>query len=202
MIGAVRSSRARTRRFGTSLLSLTAVLATVTAIVWAASPAGVGAAATTTTSASTTTTASGAFYPTGMNALGVTAQAGYDQVVFQFEQKVPDYTVKVVGKPILASPSDKEVTVAGNAFVEITMHPSSVYDLGGNPMYTGPARVTFDGKAVVQVVQTQDFEGYLTWVVGLTEQVPYVVMTASDPARIAIDFQDPSAVTANPSFTG
>ncbi|HVN51285.1 MAG TPA: hypothetical protein VMT43_07625 [Acidimicrobiales bacterium] len=182
---------------------MTAVLATLTAMIWAAAPTGIGAAATTTTtSASTTTTGSSAFYPTGMSALGVTAQAGYDQVVFQFEQKVPDYTVKVVGKPILASPSDKEVAVAGNAFVEITMNPSSTFDLGGNPIYKGPAQITFNGKAVVQVVQTQDFEGYLTWVVGLTEQVPYVVMTASDPARLAIDFQDPSAVHTNPSFTG
>ena len=175
-------------------LAATATLLTITmaALVGWAPALGASPAATPPTAAL-------------LEAVGVFAQSGHDQVVFQFTDNVPGYKLTVVSKPIHADPSDQVVPIAGNAVVQVTMSPASGVDLtkpDAPRTYTGPTRITLNGKAVVEVVQTGDFEGVLTWDVGLTEQVPFVALTATNPARLAIDFQDPSEVTANPTFTG
>jgi len=184
------STQPRWRR---ALAALTAAVSvsTLALVAWSPAVATSGAATPPTSSL--------------LTAVGVFAQSGHDQVVFQFSNVVPGYTITSVSEPILADPSDKVVPVEGDAFVKVTMRPASGVDLtepDAPRTYTGPTTITLDGKAVVQVVEVGDFEGVLTWAVGLTEPVPYVAVTAAGPARLAIDFQDPSAVTANPSFTG
>jgi hypothetical protein len=171
----------------------TAVLAMVVLVV----SAPIGAADTTTTTVHTPP-------PTSLTGVGVSAQAGYDQVVFEFAGQVPGATVSVVSAPIVADASGQVVPVAGTAFVQITLKPSSGVDLtapGAPRTYTGPTRIALHGASIVEVVQTGDFEGVLTWVVGLTTAVPFTTVTAAAPARLAVDFQHP-ATSTNPSFTG
>jgi hypothetical protein len=192
MAGIRRLPGSTQRRWRRHLAALTAVVSvsTLALVGWAPAVATSAAAAPPATSL--------------LTAVGVFAQSGHDQVVFQFSNAVPGYTITSVSAPIHADPSDKVVPVQGNAFMKVTMKPASGVDLtqpDAPKTYTGPTAITLNGKAVVQVVEVGDFEGVLTWVVGLTEQVPFVAVTATNPARIAIDFQDPTAVTANPSFT-
>ncbi len=174
--------------------SALAVFALGAAVTCGAAPTASG-----TTSATSPTAGTGV-----LDAVGVFANAGYDQVVFQFVGGAPPYTVAVVHPPLLADASGQVITMAGTAFVKVVMHPASGFDPEtGTPVYTGPKRITFNGASVVEVVQGGDFEGYLTWYISLTEPVPMVSTTASDPGRIAIDFQHPAAAPANPpTFTG
>ena len=54
------------------------------------------------------------------------------------------------------------------------------------PTYTGPRRITPDGTTFVrEVVKTGDFEGYVTWVIGLNEKRVFTA-TASD-SELAIE---------------
>ena len=57
-----------------------------------------------------------------------------------------------------------------------------------NPTYTGPRTLTDLGLAhAVEVVNSEDFEGILTWVIGLDGQRPFTVSTLSSPPRVVVD---------------
>ena len=94
-----------------------------------------------------------------------------DQVQFRFSVPAPAataYQVGYVASPV-ASPSGLAVTVAGNYFLEVTLHPiSSVSYPAFDIVPTGTANV-------VEMRQTQNFEGYVTWVIGLRHRTPFWV---------------------------
>ena len=74
------------------------------------------------------------------------------------------------------------------------MEPASGFDLSvpeGELIYTGPRRLPGPGTPVQEIVRTGDFEAVLTWAVGLSERVPFRVLTLEDPARIVVDFAAP-----------
>ena len=109
-----------------------------------------------------------------LQTVGVFSQAGYDQVVFQFSNALPQYTVQVVSPPLSADPSGKPITIAGSVVVQVTMTPASGFDQTppGTQVYTGPTDITFNGASVMQVVERGDFEGVLSWYIGLRQPVP------------------------------
>lgn len=92
-----------------------------------------------------------------------------EQVQFTFRAPAPGgvgYDVRYVAAPV-ASPSGLPVHVAGDAFLEVTLHPAQSND------YAGPLDYTpFVTSNVVEVRQTQNFEGYVTWVIGLAHAAP------------------------------
>ncbi len=127
--------------------------------------------------------------------VAVAGHEGYDRVVFQFRNGLPGYRVEYVEPPLREDGSGNLVELDGDAFVVIRMEPASGFDLTvpeGELIYTGPRRIAGDGTSVVQeVVRTGDFEAVLTWAVGLSERVPFRVLTLDDPARIVVDFEAP-----------
>jgi hypothetical protein len=91
--------------------------------------------------------------------------------------------------------SGAPVTVSGSAFVRLRCEPAYGYDFAsGKPTYTGPKQITASGtQHVRELVQTGDFEGVLTWIIGLDAQRPFAAATASVPGpqartRLAIRF--------------
>lgn len=122
----------------------------------------------------------------------VGAHPGYDRVVFAFRgPRPPGYAVRYVRPPVTQQGSGQPVRVAGSAYLEVRMTPASGADLSGagyEPTYTGPARVGGSGAALVaEVVRTGDFEGTLTWVVGLRRRASFSVDTLSSPGRVVVD---------------
>ena len=91
--------------------------------------------------------------------------------------------------------SGNVVKIDGDAFVVVRMEQASGFDLSvpeGALVYTGPRRISPNGTSVVrEVVRTGDFEAVLTWAVGLSDRVPFRVLTLDDPARIVVDFAAP-----------
>jgi hypothetical protein len=54
--------------------------------------------------------------------------------------------------------------------------------------YTGPRRLRPDGGRFVRdVVKSGDFEAVVSWVIGLPEERPFTVSTASSPPRLILD---------------
>jgi hypothetical protein len=73
--------------------------------------------------------------------------------------------------------------------------------------YLGPDRVTGDTEVVTEVVETEDFEANLVWVIGLDQETTYTVTTLTDPARLVVEIAHPpaapaTATPARPTFTG
>jgi len=116
-------------------------------------------------------------------------QDGFDRVVFEFTGVVPTYSIAYADPPFVAT-NDQEVDVAGEAFLQVRLEGTSAFDLDeGELVYDGPSRVTSDTQVVTEVVDVDDFEALVIWVIGLTEQKPLVVTELSGPARLVIDIE-------------
>lgn len=117
------------------------------------------------------------------------SQSGFDRVVFEFTDVVPTYEVAYADPPFIAT-NDQEVDVEGEAFVRVRLEGTSSFNLiEGVPVYEGPRRVDSDTEVVTEVVDVDDFEALVIWVIGLTEQKPLLVTELSDPARLVIDIE-------------
>lgn len=129
--------------------------------------------------------------PTLLRAVRVAGQDGFDRVVFEFDGVVPGYRVAYVEPPITEDGSGRQIDVAGRAYIEVRMESASGADITGaqvREVYTGPDRVgPADASTVTEVVRTGDFEGVLTWVIGLKRTAPFRVSTLGDPSRVLVE---------------
>ena len=117
------------------------------------------------------------------------SQEGFDRVVFEFVGAQPGASVAYVS-PVTACGSGMPVDVAGGALLQVRMSPAAAHDDAGT--------MTFDLQeldpglpTILVVVQTCDFEGELTWVVGLTSEVDFVTSSLTGPFRIVIEVAHP-----------
>jgi hypothetical protein len=111
-----------------------------------------------------------------------------DRVVFEFSDRVPGYKIAYGKKPIVGT-SGKEVPLAGTAALVVHMQAATGFNLDtGQPTYTGPQHVQPAGtRAVDEVAQVEDFEGVLTWAVGLNAELAFRVSALTSPPRLVID---------------
>jgi hypothetical protein len=117
----------------------------------------------------------------------VGTHAGYDRIVFQFAGSGrPQLTVAIANPPFVEDASGLPVAVAGTAFLTLKL-----YDASGYPTYTGPSSFAPNYPALTALVNNGDFEGYVSWVAGLSHQACYGISTLTNPTRIVVDIQTP-----------
>lgn len=109
-----------------------------------------------------------------------------DHVIFDYTGKgtdPPGYTVTYGTAPFVANGSGAPVAVAGRAFVVVTVKPGYGYDFEtGTPTYTGPKSVPVGHTNHVKaIVETGDFEGTLSWVIGLDAKRAFSVQATGTP---------------------
>ncbi|MGQ0520102.1 MAG: AMIN-like domain-containing (lipo)protein [Actinomycetota bacterium] len=135
-------------------------------------------------------------YLTAVRAAGAD-QPGSSRVVFEFDSVVPGYTIDYVQRPVTEDGSGDEVTVKGEAILQVRFENASGARIEGEKVirtYNGPDRVPAAGAEGVatEVVDAGDFEGAVTWVIGLRRRAPSLsVSTLSGPARLVIDVPAP-----------
>jgi hypothetical protein len=121
----------------------------------------------------------------------VAAQGGFDRVVFEFEGALPGYRVATTEAPVHEDGSGDEVDVEGSALLEVRFDNASGVRFEGErvvEVYTGPDRVRSAGTQVVaEVVELGDFEGTVTWVIGLRTSTGVQVSTLTSPHRLVVD---------------
>lgn len=87
--------------------------------------------------------------------------------------------------------SGNPVEIAGDAFLVVKLSPAMTAKIDGDQVtktYTGPKRLP--GKApVTEVVKTGDFEGVVTWVIGVDRQRPYLATTSN--GQLFVDLESP-----------
>jgi hypothetical protein len=162
-----------------------------------AQPADTQVASTTTApgcpgaATSTAPVAAGAAKPALLLlTVSVNSTSCSDRVVFSFSTKshgAPSCGVAYRAGPFTQDGSGKPVAVAGAAFVVVRCSPAYGYDYqNGKPSYTGPKHVAAAAANHVQeVAETGDFEGVVTWVVGLDSQRPFAVTANTIPPGLA-----------------
>ncbi|TMF81651.1 MAG: hypothetical protein E6I11_16405 [Chloroflexi bacterium] len=117
-------------------------------------------------------------------------QDGYDRFVLQFDSIVPTYTVKRQTKPVFTlGGSGQSVTLSGTAGILVTVHSAT-----GATTFSGSTDLVHsDFQVLKEARQTQDFEGYVSWGLGISRPTCMRVFMLSDPARLVIDLQIPSS---------
>jgi hypothetical protein len=112
-------------------------------------------------------------------------QPGYDRFVLQFDRPVPSYTVKRQAKPVFSlGGSGQPVTLSGTAGVLVQVHSAT-----GTGTFSGSTDITHTEYLVLREArQTQDFEGYVSWGLGLTHAACFRAFTLADPPRLVVDF--------------
>jgi len=117
---------------------------------------------------------------------------GFDRLVFEFKVGVPGYRIEYVQPPILEDASGLPVQIEGNAFLQVRFHVAAAHDPDtGKPTYSGPLDIASGLPSLLEVKQTGDFEGYLTWVLGLAQEVDFRVSELGDPFRLVLDVAHP-----------
>ena len=114
----------------------------------------------------------------------------YERVTFELKPQAGEADGPVGWKaayesgPITEDGSGRPVKVKGTAFLVVTMSAAGA-DLSQEAApatYTGPASIeAADSTRIQQVRRTGDFEGVLTWVIGLDKQRPFRVSTELGP---------------------
>lgn len=122
-----------------------------------------------------------------LTAIRAGAHPGYDRVVFEFSGGVPGYHAEYVAE-VHADPSGKVVPLAGQAFLHLVFHPSSAYQT-----YHGQAVLRSGLPSLLQVSAAGDFEGYLSFGLGLSQRVGFTISTLSDPSRVVVDIAHPGS---------
>jgi hypothetical protein len=110
-----------------------------------------------------------------------------DHVVWGFTSKgsgPPGYSITYGNPPFVQDGSGAPVAVKGSAFVVITVRQAYGFDFeNGKTTYNGPKHITPPASAnhVKEIVETGDFEGVLTWVIGLDAKRAFSVQATGSP---------------------
>jgi hypothetical protein len=120
----------------------------------------------------------------------IAARAGevqaYDRFVLQFDPIVPTYSVKRQAKPVFPmGASGQTITLAGTTGVLVTVHSAT-----GATTFQGDSDIVHNEYQVLKEArQTQDFEGSVSWALGLSKPACMRAFVLGDPARLVVDFQ-------------
>lgn len=117
---------------------------------------------------------------------------GTQRIVFEFAgDTAPGWQVGYEPLPVLADPTGDPVPLAGSVALVVRMTPAATVDLDDGsftPTYDGPRQLAVEGGSPAdELVLAGDFEGLMTWAVGLDARVPFVVDTLASPTRLVID---------------
>jgi len=109
-----------------------------------------------------------------------------DHVIFGFKNAgsdPPGYSITYGSPPFAQDGSGTPIAVKGSSFIVVQVKPGYGFDFVANqPTYTGPKRIAFtNANHVTEVVETGDFEGVLTWVIGLDSKRPFTVEATGAP---------------------
>jgi hypothetical protein len=155
------------------------------------SPTGEGGTATRTSadrvwsSAPKTATRSAGTIPRLM-AVRAASHPAYDRIVFEFEGETPGYRVEYVDQ-VTQDGSGDPVPLQGRAFLSVILTPATMHDQQGKVTYRGQETLTPGLPTLGQARLAGDFEGQVSWGLGLADTVGFKVTTFGQPPRIVID---------------
>jgi hypothetical protein len=113
---------------------------------------------------------------------------GFERVVFTFDARVPGYHVEYVDKPVYHCASGEPLWLAGDAWLSVRFRIAAAHTEEGEATVAERDR-RLAGPLLRQLTLTCDFEGDVTWVLGLAEPNPYRLAELSDPPRLVVDVQ-------------
>jgi len=114
---------------------------------------------------------------------------GYDRVVIEFSDGIPQTVIEAVLPPFYQDASGLPLEVNGTAFLKVTMHGATKLGAGGGITYTGPQEFEPGLSQLVHLIEGGDFEAVSTWYLGLDGGGCTRVLTLAAPNRLVIDVE-------------
>ena len=117
-------------------------------------------------------------------------QSTFDRVVFEFKeaQAVPGYRVEYASTPI-KDEADRVVKLFGKAVLRIDLSPALAHSLDTGAPSLGEREKRLNLKTVIEFKQVEDFEGVVTYGLGLSRKKPFRVTEMLNPTRLVIDIK-------------
>ncbi len=110
----------------------------------------------------------------------------YDRVVFELRGQLPE-SIRVEYVPrLIADGSGLVIPVKGNGILKLVLSPASAHTVAGTS--TVPARINYNLPVVKEVVRSGDFEGVVSYGIGVARKTEIRFFTLSNPTRVVIDF--------------
>jgi hypothetical protein len=121
----------------------------------------------------------------------VGTHAGYDRVVFEFTDGVPEISLDRASPPFSEDGSGRQIEVDGSSFLSLTMRGGTKQTDEGTSSYDGPTEFSPGFPSLVHLVEAGDFEAQSTWIIGLSSEacVRVLTLTESDSPRLVIDIE-------------
>jgi hypothetical protein len=114
-------------------------------------------------------------------------------VLFEFEPQARGPGYEISYQPAdtakIEDASGNPVEIAGNAFLVVKLMPAMTAKIDGDQVtktYTGPRRLP-GTSPITEVVKTGDFEGVVTWVIGVDRERPFSAEAHDDVLAVVID---------------
>ncbi len=125
--------------------------------------------------------------PATLRAVRTARNEGWDRVVFEFEgASVPGYRAEYVDRPVRKCGSGDATQVAGQGWLEVRITPAQAHtDAGRATIAERERRLAL--PVLKELEQTCDFEGDVTWVLGVASPNRYRVTELTGPARLVVD---------------
>lgn len=112
---------------------------------------------------------------------------GYDRIVFEFDDHVPDYDVRWVDDPTGCG-SGEPVDVGAPAALQVGFRPAVAHDEEGR--ITVRERAFRPGLPALRTARIScDFEADVTWVLGVAARVEMRVLRLASPPRVVVDLR-------------
>lgn len=108
---------------------------------------------------------------------------GEDRIIFRFRGSLPSsHGARYVSR-LIADGSGNVIPVAGRAVLQVRFGGAAAHDTSGP---TAPLRTAYSLPNAMLSVQSGDFEGVVTYGIGLARRTPFHVTTLSNPPRVVV----------------
>lgn len=111
--------------------------------------------------------------------------SGYDRFVLEFDGAVPTYSVMATGSAsFIEDGSGRTLQLAGSNGILIR-----VWNSAASRSFAGATDVTYGYPMLKESRRTGDYEGYVSWGLGLSGPGCFRAFTLTKPDRLVVDVQ-------------
>lgn len=129
--------------------------------------------------------------PATLQAVRTAQHEMFDRVVFEFDaDRSPGYEVGYLDEPATACGSGNTVRVKGKAVLQLTLSHARAHTEAGQPTIKEKGTQLSAYPVLREIKQTCDFEGTVTYIIGVRSPNKIRVLELKDPARLILDIRN------------
>lgn len=114
---------------------------------------------------------------------------GYDRVVLEFDNGIPEFILSRAEPPYTSDPSGNPMDVVGTSALQLVLIGGTRFDEDFEPTYDGETEYMPGFPQLVHLVEAGDFEAVSSWYLGLAGESCARVLTLDGPDRLVIDIE-------------